>query len=40
MKKKYVCKVCGAEVEVEEGESCPVCGVGFEYLQPVEEESK
>lgn len=36
--KKYLCKVCGVEVEVEEGEACPVCGADFSELEPVEEE--
>ena len=37
--KKYVCNVCGAEFEVAEGEDvvCPVCGVGEEDCEVVEE---
>ena len=34
--KKYVCQICGQEVEVEEGEVCPVGGAPFEMLTPVE----
>ena len=36
--KKYVCQICGQEVEVEEGEVCPICGAPLEMLTPVEED--
>lgn len=36
--KKYVCQICGQEVEVEEGEVCPICGAPFEMLTPVKED--
>ena len=37
--KKYRCNVCGEEFEVEEGQEpvCPVCGVGIEDLELIEE---
>lgn len=37
--KKYLCNVCGVEFEVAEGEEvvCPVCGVGEEDCEVVEE---
>lgn len=38
--KKYRCQICGAIVEVEEGEQCPVCGADFEFLEPIDEEEK
>jgi len=34
---KYRCKVCGAEVEVEEGQPCPICGAPFENLEKIED---
>ena len=37
---KYICNVCGQEVEVEEGEACPICGADFKYLEPVKEEKE
>ena len=38
--KKYICQVCGQEVEVEEGEDCPICGASFDMLEEVKEEDK
>ena len=36
--KKWRCKVCGYEVVAEEPPAvCPVCGVGKEFFQLVEE---
>ena len=40
VKMKYICNVCGQEVEVEEGEACPICGADFKYLEPVKEEKE
>ena len=39
--KKYKCNVCGAVFELAEGEElvCPVCGVGAEDLELIEEEA-
>ncbi len=35
--KQYKCLICGYVVEAEQPpESCPLCGVGSEYMQPVE----
>lgn len=39
---KFVCTVCGYEVEVDTPElpedyACPVCGVGPDQFEPVEE---
>lgn len=34
---KYHCPVCGADVEVEEGECCPICGAPFEKLEKIED---
>ena len=39
MEKKYKCKVCGQIVEVEEGESCPICGASYDNLVPQEDDS-
>lgn len=38
--KKYRCNLCGQIVEVNEGESCPICGADFSNLEPVEEDDK
>lgn len=35
--KKYHCKVCGQIVEVNEGDSCPICGAPFSELEPVDD---
>ena len=37
--KKYKCLVCGEIFEVEDGEEpiCPICGVGEENLELIEE---
>ena len=40
MKKKYKCHICGQIVEVEPGESCPICGASFDYLEEEDEEAK
>ena len=37
---KFRCKICGQIVEVKDGEPCPICGAGFEMLEPVEEGKK
>ena len=34
---KFRCKICGQIVEVNPGDMCPICGAGFEMLEPVEE---
>ena len=34
--KKYVCQICGQEVEVEEGEVCPICGAPHEMLVKID----
>ena len=36
---KYRCKICGEVFEVADGETpvCPLCGVGIENLEVVEE---
>ncbi|MCR5184849.1 MAG: NADH peroxidase [Bacilli bacterium] len=36
---KYRCKVCGQIVNVDEGDSCPICGADFSKLEPVIEEN-
>lgn len=35
----YRCTACGQEVEVEEGESCPICGAPFSQLVKVEDDN-
>lgn len=37
-KKKYRCLMCGEIVEANPDGSCPICGAGPEYLEPVEDE--
>ena len=37
---KYRCKVCGQIVNIDEGDSCPICGASPDKLVPVEEEKE
>jgi rubrerythrin len=37
---KYRCKVCGQIIEVEEGDSCPICGASPDRLEPLEEKEE
>ena len=37
---KYRCKVCGQIIDIEEGDSCPICGASPDRLEPLEEQEK
>ena len=38
--KKYRCSLCGQVVEVNEGESCPICGATFDQLIPLDDKQE
>ncbi|MCQ2815511.1 MAG: NADH peroxidase [Bacilli bacterium] len=37
---KFRCKVCGQIIEINEGESCPICGAAPGMLEKLEEDAK